>query len=250
MPLLVAISFTAMPKQAKVVEVDFSLVQDRPKVLSAPEVREKPAARMTQPLKNAVAPEKSLKPGRPLQESREAVPAKKAADPPPEPILVTASDEHGETVVGGVEATYTDASGLDSTLQSHGGTAGGTKGGSEEGGDRTGRGQEPNPGAGALLPGSKDYAYIRDEVMKNIKYPERARRSGFEGKTIVSFVVLESGATSEIKVVKGSGYGLLDESAKEGVAKTLISKKVPYRVLVVLPVVYRLRLSGGDPDEL
>lgn len=77
--------------------------------------------------------------------------------------------------------------------------------------------------------------------MKNIKYPERARRMGAEGTVLLSFIVLESGVTREVKVIDGSGFRLLDESAKEGVEKTVIQKKVPYRVMVTLPITYRLQ---------
>lgn len=97
-----------------------------------------------------------------------------------------------------------------------------------------------------MLEEGKDYNYIRHAVMKNIGYPERARKMGFEGKTLLSFMVLENGTTSQIKVEKSSGYRLLDDNAIEGVARTVISQKVFYRVVVRLPITYRLQVSKGD----
>ena len=97
-----------------------------------------------------------------------------------------------------------------------------------------------SPGGGRAQGGS-DYYYIRETVMKNIKYPEKARRMGQEGRVVLSFIVLENGATSEIKVISSCGFRLLDESAREGVMNTTIHKRVPYRMVVTLPITYKLQ---------
>ena len=97
-----------------------------------------------------------------------------------------------------------------------------------------------------MAAGSKDYNYIRDAVIKNVKYPERARRLGLEGKVILSFIVLENGTTKEIKVINSSGHLLLDESAKEAVAMTRIARRGPYRVVVNLPIMFRLQGPNDD----
>jgi len=105
------------------------------------------------------------------------------------------------------------------------------------GGEGHGRGG----GRGEGLLGTGDYHHIRDMVMRNIEYPENARRMGMEGKVLLSFIVLENGATAEVRVLNGSGFKLLDQSARHSVEKTVIHKKVPYRVTVTLPVTYRLQ---------
>jgi protein TonB len=105
----------------------------------------------------------------------------------------------------------------------------------EGGGHGTGQGGD------SLVAGGKDYKYIRDAIMKNIRYPDRARRLGFEGKVLLSFIVLENGTTTEITVISSSGHRILDESAKEAVAATHIARKMPYRVVVRLPVTFRLQ---------
>jgi len=120
-----------------------------------------------------------------------------------------------------------------SSLQDSGGLTGGTKGG----------GQGGTQGEEGWAEGSENYNYIRDEIMKNIKYPDKARRLGIEGRVLLSFIVLENGTMSNINVINSSDYRLLDESAKEAVAGTRVTKKLPYRVIVRLPITYKLQGS-------
>jgi protein TonB len=76
--------------------------------------------------------------------------------------------------------------------------------------------------------------------MRNITYPERARRMGWEGKVLLSFVVLENGTVEGLKIVNSSGFRALDESAKEAVLRTRFLQRIPYKMVVLLPVEYRL----------
>jgi len=232
--LLMAVSFTGQERQVKVVEIDFSLTKypsssggyapkiekstigNKPRTFKAEKVAGKPAE----------------------QDNLANIPVKEQAEPPPVAAVVTASDNQGETVIHGTPATYTNYSGSGTSLHSRAGYAGGTEGVGGGGGRGTGNGNGE-----FILEEGNDYNHIRDAIMKNIEYPEQARKMGFEGKTLLSFIVLENGTISRIKIVKTSGYLLLDESAKEGVARTVISKKVPYRVIVQLPVIYKLRVS-------
>jgi len=86
----------------------------------------------------------------------------------------------------------------------------------------------------------KTFFYIRENIMKNIKYPEKARRMGWEGRVLLSFVIFENGSIHNIKVVNSSGFPVLDSSAREAIAKTTFSQKVPYRLVIVLPIEYKL----------
>lgn len=86
----------------------------------------------------------------------------------------------------------------------------------------------------------KTFRHIRDGVMKNVRYPEKARRKGLTGKILLSFMVTEGGSTHDIKVINSSGFSELDISAKEAVARTRFSQKIPYRLFVILPIEYRL----------
>ncbi len=86
----------------------------------------------------------------------------------------------------------------------------------------------------------KTFRHIRDGVMKNVRYPEKARRKGLTGKILLSFMVTEGGSTHDIKVIESSGFSELDISAKEAIARTRFSQKIPYRLFVILPIEYRL----------
>ncbi len=112
----------------------------------------------------------------------------------------------------------------------------GGSGGSGGGGYGTGGGG--GSGGAANL---ADYTYVRDAVMKNISYPEKARRMGIEGKVIISFVISEGGAINDVKIIKSSGYALLDDAVKDALFKVSRFRKKPERLLVQLPVEFRLR---------
>lgn len=86
-----------------------------------------------------------------------------------------------------------------------------------------------------------DYGYVREAIMKNIVYPEKARRMGWEGRVILSFIINEKGFINDVKVLKSSGYTLLDEAAKEAVFKINQLKKRQERMMVQLPVEFRLK---------
>ncbi|OPY67969.1 MAG: Gram-negative bacterial tonB protein [Syntrophorhabdaceae bacterium PtaU1.Bin034] len=246
--LLVAASYAVENRPVRVVEVDFSLIKDQVREHPAPEVKKKVRKSTPRISGGGAAPKRMEEPAGPSRRNPETVPVKEQAEPPPVPTTVTASDTQSETAVHGTAATYADSSGSTSSLQPHsgagdgisvGGPRGGGGGGNGQGG---GRGSGSGQGAGAgLAEGGRDYNYIRDAVMKHVRYPEEAIRMGIEGRVLLSFIVLENGTTSRIRVVTGSGCALLDQSAKEAVAMTRIHRKVPYRVVVHLPITYRLQ---------
>lgn len=49
---------------------------------------------------------------------------------------------------------------------------------------------------------------------ENIKYPEQAKENKIQGNVFVSFVVEKSGTISNVKVVKGLGYGTDEEALR------------------------------------
>jgi TonB family protein len=89
----------------------------------------------------------------------------------------------------------------------------------------------------------RDFAFIRDTILKRIKdkYPDRARRMGWEGKVVLSFDLFENGSIHNVKIISSSGFHVLDNSAKEVIEKTTFTRKIPYSRLVQLPVEYRLQ---------
>ena len=84
------------------------------------------------------------------------------------------------------------------------------------------------------------FAYIRDIIMKNISYPHMARKMGWSGKVLVSFIVYETGNAENIKIMESSGFAALDKNAVETIRKVCPFPKPPVKAELIIPVVYRL----------
>lgn len=94
----------------------------------------------------------------------------------------------------------------------------------------------------AEFPGGMDsmYAYI----VKNLKYPEKAKAEGIEGRVFVSFIIEKDGSISNVKILRGIGGGC-DEAAKEVVEKMPKwkpgkQKGKPVRFQFTLPIKFEL----------
>jgi protein TonB len=86
----------------------------------------------------------------------------------------------------------------------------------------------------------REYAYIRDAIQQGIDYPAMARRMGWEGKVVVSFLVLSDGSVRDVRVVQGSGHPALDRGAVDAVRKAAPFPRPPAEAEIITPVVYRL----------
>ncbi len=64
------------------------------------------------------------------------------------------------------------------------------------------------------LPGGGGVAAIVNAIQKAVRYPGRAISNGIEGKLYASFVVNAQGEVVDVKIVKGLGYGLDEESIR------------------------------------
>jgi len=84
------------------------------------------------------------------------------------------------------------------------------------------------------------FSYIRDIITRNLSYPYMARKMGWSGRVTLSFIVSESGAAMDIKILESSGFDLLDRNAVETVKKVSPFPKPPVRAEVIIPIVYRL----------
>ena len=209
----------------KVVAIDFALVDGE---RGAPGIRP-PLPKGCPEVKLPPRPEK-----RDLPRTERQVPRLQEPQTPAPETDVVAADDNGREVIQAVAAVAGEQDATADVLSE----------------PHTGMPRdEASFSAGSMLPGGKDYAYIRDEVMKHIRYPARARRQGLEGRAVVSFMVMENGSTSSIKVVESSGFRVLDDNARQAIASTVISRKVPYRVLVLLPVVYALHAPEGMDND-
>ena len=126
----------------------------------------------------------------------------------------------------------------DSSSQKGGGEKGSGEG--KEGGGGTGKGSGSSGGEAGSR--AHEYRYVREIVMKLLKYPEKARRMGLEGRVIMSFIITEAGLARDIKVVESSGFQMLDDAAREAISRVNLSRRSdPHRLIVHLPVEFRLR---------
>ncbi len=81
-------------------------------------------------------------------------------------------------------------------------------------------------------------------VSRNLKYPDKAKRMGIEGRVFVEFVVEKDGSLTDVKAVKGIGGGcdieavrVLSHAPKWQAGK---QRGRAVRVRMIMPIVFRL----------
>jgi periplasmic protein TonB len=118
----------------------------------------------------------------------------------------------------------------------------GTAGGSKEGsGTSAGPGNSDGGKESAKTKYLKDhFAYIRDKILRNISYPDLARRMGWQGKVLLSFIITADGYVREVRIIQGSGFNVLDKTAIETVKDTAPFPKPPIEAQLVIPIIFRL----------
>jgi len=76
-----------------------------------------------------------------------------------------------------------------------------------------------------------------------VDYPEAARRMGIEGKVFLELVIEKNGIVSSVKILKSDNV-ILNEAAVEAVKKAqfapAMSRDIPVRCIVTLPIMFRL----------
>lgn len=84
------------------------------------------------------------------------------------------------------------------------------------------------------------FAYIRDLIGKELRYPRQAIRMNWSGRVTVSFLVLVDGSVTELRVSHSSGVSLLDRNALETVERAAPFPRPPVSARLVMPVDYIL----------
>jgi protein TonB len=84
------------------------------------------------------------------------------------------------------------------------------------------------------------YSYIKDLVFKHLIYPAKARKMGWEGKVITSFIVSSAGNAKDVRIAKSSGHQILDESAVRAINDASPFPKPPAEAQIIIPILYRL----------
>ncbi|MBC8051859.1 MAG: TonB family protein [Sphingobacteriaceae bacterium] len=123
----------------------------------------------------------------------------------------------------------------------------GSPGGSENGtGTVEGNGNEPVTPAMLQrypeFPGGMEA--FSSFLRKNLKYPDRAIEAGVGGKVYVSFIIEKDGRLTDIKVLRGIGYGCDEEATrvlkKSPAWKPGIQNERNVRVLYTIPLVFNM----------
>ncbi|PLY02048.1 MAG: hypothetical protein C0623_04460 [Desulfuromonas sp.] len=82
--------------------------------------------------------------------------------------------------------------------------------------------------------------HLRGVVLRKLVYPIIARRQGWQGKLVLSFILCADGSVEELKVDESSGYKVLDRAALKAVnANTPFSGDYA-RTKVRLPINFQL----------
>lgn len=91
------------------------------------------------------------------------------------------------------------------------------------------------------FPGGDLNAYLAS----NIKYPQKAIQAGIEGTVFVSFMVGSDGSISDIKILKGIGYGCDDEAIRviKEMPRWIPGKQGGIAVKVRVPISVKFKMS-------
>jgi periplasmic protein TonB len=87
---------------------------------------------------------------------------------------------------------------------------------------------------------SEHFEYIRKIIRENLEYPQRAKRMGQTGKVVVAITILKNGHVKDIRIVKSTGFEVLDESVKEAVIKVEPFPPPPISVTLNIPFNFNL----------
>lgn len=197
--------------------------------LPEPQIQQQAPKMVTRSRSNRAAPARPV----PL-----APPPQVAAPAPPEPAAAP----------GPVATQAVKAEAVPRPVASGGAVGGRSRaagGGTPAGGDGAGRAGNGQPAAESGETLQKRYlrehfAYIRDLIGKELRYPRQAVRMGWHGRVTVSFLVLVDGSVTELRVNHGSGVPLLDRNALETVERAAPFPKPPVSARLVMPVDYIL----------
>ena len=86
-----------------------------------------------------------------------------------------------------------------------------------------------------------DFSYVRERILKNLRFPATARQQGQTGKIVVSFNLLADGQVERIAIVTGSGHDILDQAVIDTIRRVAPFPKPPLSAQLVLPIVFHLK---------
>ena len=84
------------------------------------------------------------------------------------------------------------------------------------------------------------FSYIRSHLSEHLCYPAIARKRGWSGKVVVSFIINPDGDVADIKINQSCGISLLDQSAIKTVRSACPFPIPPMAAQITIPIVYQL----------
>lgn len=84
------------------------------------------------------------------------------------------------------------------------------------------------------------FSAIKEAIRKNMVYPAVARRNGWQGRVLVSFVICLDGRVDEIRIEESSGFSLLDKNAVTIIKQSAPFPSPPVRATLIVPIDYSL----------
>ena len=84
------------------------------------------------------------------------------------------------------------------------------------------------------------FHYIKESVQGKISYPRIARKMGWQGRVLISFVICKDGSVKNIQIVESSGFNALDKNAVEVIQKGAPFPRPPVSAELIIPVIYKL----------
>ncbi len=105
--------------------------------------------------------------------------------------------------------------------------------------------QTHDPTAGRAASGSQLRTALQTALAPHFHYPALARRRGWQGTVELAVHVAADGRLDRIRVIRGSGYAILDKAARRALQQVnhvpATQKRLPGAGLeMILPVEYRL----------
>lgn len=89
----------------------------------------------------------------------------------------------------------------------------------------------------------ENFLYIRELILGNLSYPVAARRMKWQGIVVVSFSIMENGRVASLKIVKSSGYKVLDDKAVATIEKVQPFPVPPVKAGITMPIKFTLGRS-------
>ncbi len=91
----------------------------------------------------------------------------------------------------------------------------------------------PRPGEDSVTLDTNEFKFmsynrwLKVKVESNLKYPELAAISGYQGTLFIQFDIMKDGSLGDFEVIKSSGYKILDDEAERSIRQSAPFQPLP-----------------------